>query len=130
MVRTQKQIELTNEECLNLHQELTRLSKLNLMIVFKAHINRLKSTVERIVKDYDKIRVELVEKYGKDNGKGLIEIQKVTESGEMTTEYKDFLKEIQLLLADSHLIEYGEILESDFADVKTDDDFPTLYKLL
>ena len=130
MVRTKKQIELTNEECLNLHQELTRLSKLNLMIVFKAHINRLKSTVERIVKDYDKIRVELVEKYGKDNGKGLIEIQKVTESGEMTTEYKDFLKEIQLLLADSHLIEYGEILESDFADVKTDDDFPTLYKLL
>ena len=130
MVRTKKQIELTNEECLNLHQEMTRLSKLNLMIVFKAHINRLKSTVERIVKDYDKIRVELVEKYGKDNGKGLIEIQKVTESGEMTTEYKDFLKEIQLLLADSHLIEYGEILESDFADVKTDDDFPTLYKLL
>ena len=130
MVRTQKQIELTNEECLNLHQELTRLSKLNLMIVFKAHINRLKSTVERIVKDYDKIRVELVEKYGKDNGKGLIEIQKVTESGEMTAEYKDFLTEIQLLLADSHLIEYGEILESDFADVKTDDNFPTLYKLL
>ena len=100
------------------------------MIVFKAHINRLKSTVERIVKDYDKIRVELVEKYGKDNGKGLIEIQKVTESGEMTAEYKDFLTEIQLLLADSHLIEYGEILESDFADVKTDDNFPTLYKLL
>ena len=124
MNRTEKSIELSNFEALVLRDELNEVAKLKLQIIFKAHINKIVRDVHQLCNDYEKMRVELVEKYGTTKENGLIEVDKDSDS------YADFQKEMQELLNDKHVLRYGEIIESDFMGVETDLNFPMFFKLL
>lgn len=124
MNRKEKSIELSNFEALVLRDELIAVSKLKLQIVFKAHINKIVRDVNQICNDYEKMRVELVNKYGKELEQGRIEVEKDSES------YLDFQRELQDLLQDKNVLRYGEIIEDDFMGVETEQNFPVFFKLL
>lgn len=130
MTRNQKEIELTNAEALQLQQELIELGRLRLQILFKAHINKIMRDVNRICKDYEKMRTELVMKYGKQHSETETKVIERDADGNLTEEYKSFQSELMLLLSDTNKLSYGEIIESDLAGVESELNFNIFFKLL
>ena len=73
-----KTIELKVNECVSLHREITALEKGNIKLPASTSywLGRLSAHVEPIAKMHDKARVDLVKKYGTEDGKGNITVSK------------------------------------------------------
>ena len=115
-------------------------SKQNLSIILKYELSDFSTILKGERTKVDKLRDELITKYGEDDGKGGIMVKMRNEvkdeEGNVTgyvinPKYIEFDKEYGILLDQEIEIEYPEITKEDLKDAgKTKDKYQVLFRLI
>jgi hypothetical protein len=114
--------------------------KQNLSIILKYELTELGETLSKERKKVEKLRDELIVKYGEENESGSVMVKMVfeekDENGEVIStvinpKYIEFDNEYGTLLNQEKEIEYPEITKEDLREAgKTNDKYTILFKLI
>jgi hypothetical protein len=114
--------------------------KQNLSIILKYELTELGETLSKERKKVEKLRDELIVKYGEENESGSVMVKMVfeekDENGEVIStvinpKYIEFDNEYSTLLNQEKEIEYPEITKEDLREAgKTNDKYTILFKLI
>jgi hypothetical protein len=78
----------------------------------------------------DKVRDELVTKYGEAGDNGSINIKMNNEDGSVNQKYIDFQNEINTFHNEEKEIQYTPLKLSDYANISTDVDYKMIFKFM
>lgn len=104
-------------QVLSLSIELQSLVKEDLAYKTKYWLNKLITSISKEVDEYEKIRIELVTRYGKENESGMLYVDESSEG------FKDFMKSINEVISQETEIEHAEFNVDDF-NFKSGNNYP------
>ena len=114
--------------------------KQKLSIILKYELTELSELLTKERKKVDRLRDELIKKYGEDDGKGGVFVKMFDEtkdeegnviSSKINENYLKFDDEYGTLLSTEKEIEYPEITKEDLKEAgKSNDDYKVLFKLI
>jgi hypothetical protein len=117
---------------LNGTEQVKGLLQETLPLVLKYHLTTLAKKVQEEMEVVEKIKLELAQKYGKsnDDGSWMFEMYVDAEQKEVSQNYISFHNEFNTLLNEEKEMEYSPIKLSYLEDIKSDSNFPTIFKMV
>jgi ribosomal protein L2 len=135
-------IKLSLEEVIELEAELNGYIDPNGKILIKGFMNNylplttkfwLSKVVSRVTNEkneIEKIRASLIEKLGEKDEQGGISINQFINNNEINPNFVKFQEEYQALLKEVITIEYNPIPLDSIKEIKTEDNYNILFKLV
>ncbi len=135
-----KTVNLTVEEILQINAELVGTEKqsgiltLKMNMLTKFRLSKLYKAISDEISIYEKINVEMFEKYGEQNESGysIPHFIEEDDNGEKVQKYnpklKEYFNELNPILKEVKEIEFPEITIEDFKDAETEGYFPLFFE--
>lgn len=129
-------IKLKNTELISLEAEIGHLLSFELSVYTKYLLTILYQNANAKLKPFVDLQQELIKKYGKEDEKGQISIQRfvLDDAGKATDKeaepFTSFVSEIDAVAEHEVEIEYTPIDASILKDIKSDKNYPFLYKFI
>lgn len=117
---------------LNGNEQTKGLLQENLSLVLKYHLTNLARKVAEELEVVEKIKLELAQKYGKQNedGSWMVEMYTDQTQQEVSPNYISFTNEFNTLLNEEKELQYSPIKLSLLEGIKSDSNFPTIFKMI
>jgi|LakMenEpi03Aug12_release.lakeMendotaPanAssembly.Ray.scaffolds.fasta_scaffold958238_2 hypothetical protein len=117
---------------LNGNEQTKGLLQENLSLVLKYHLTNLAKKVAEELEVVEKIKLELAQRYGKQNedGSWMVEMYVDQTQQEVSQNYVSFTSEFNTLLNEEKELQYSPIKLSLLEDIKSDLNFPTVFKMV
>jgi hypothetical protein len=105
------------------------LNGTNISIITKYWLNELNKNIGSILDITNNIKNDLIVQYGDKNEDGEIVIN-FSDNNQINPKYIEFINEWSILLEEEREVEYKPLRLEDFEDVKSELNFPILFKLI
>jgi ribosomal protein L2 len=102
----------------------------SLPLTTKFWLSKIVSRVTNEKKEIEKIRTSLIEKLGEKDEQGGISIDQFIKNNEINPNFVKFQEEYQALLKEVITIEYNPIPLDSLKEIKTEDNYNILFKLV
>lgn len=117
---------------LNGNEQTKGLLQENLSLVLKYHLTNIARKIAEELEVVEKIKLELAQKYGKQNedGSWIVEMYIDQAQQEVSPNYISFTNEFNSLLNEEKELQYSPIKLSLLDEIKSDSNFPTIFKMV
>lgn len=117
---------------LNGNEQTKGLLQENLSLVLKYHLTNLARKVAEELEVVEKIKLELAQKYGKQNedGSWMVEMYTDQSQQEVSSNYINFTNEFNTLLNEEKELQYSPIKLNLLEGITSDSNFPTIFKMI
>jgi hypothetical protein len=117
---------------LNGNEQTKGLLQENLSLVLKYHLTNIARKIGEELEVVEKIKLELAQRYGKQNedGSWMVEMYVDQTQQEVSENYIKFTNEFNTLLNEDKELQYSPIKLSLLDNIKSDSNFPTVFKMI
>lgn len=117
---------------LNGNEQTKGLLQENLSLVLKYHLTNLARKVAEELEVVEKIKLELAQKYGKQNedGSWMVEMYTDQSQQEVSSNYINFTNEFNTLLNEEKELQYSPIKLNLLEGITSDSNFPIIFKMI